>query len=40
MQNQTFSVLSALYSTGIEFVPLWLPSQKGWFLLRPQEHHQ
>ena len=31
---------SAVYFIGAKLPPLWVPSQNGCFLLRPQEHHQ
>jgi hypothetical protein len=37
-QKNTIPVLSALKGSGLKLVPSWLPSQKGWFALFPQEH--
>ena len=39
-QKNLRPVASAVHFTGVKLVPLWEPSQKGWRLDWPQEHHQ
>jgi hypothetical protein len=36
--SQTDLVSSTLKALGSKSVPLWEPSQNGWFLLSPHEH--
>ena len=38
--SQTFSCSASSTFIGVKPVSLWEPSQKGWFLDRPQLHHQ
>jgi hypothetical protein len=39
-QNQTFSDVAGLNSTGVKLVTLCEPSQKGCRFDKPQAHHQ
>jgi hypothetical protein len=39
-QNHTCAVSAAVYFKGEESLPLCVPSQNGWRLLRPHRHHQ
>jgi hypothetical protein len=37
-QKYTVFDSAASYFIGVNSLPLWLPSQNGWFALRPQAH--